>query len=421
MNNLTRFLVLLITAFILTACGGGGGDETTPPIDQNQGSGDDGGNDGTDNGDVDGDNGSDDGSDDGSDGGSDDGSDGGSDDGSGDDGSDGGDDGTGDDGTGDDGDGSDDGDGNGTGGSGPAPTEVAFYKSSIERMLAALIFVEAAGKSDIKLVPSMIADQVTAHGPCHWQDGCAYDVSLPNGKVVTVTNWYDDDGNGVDDNGDGDTGDPNGIYDPGDVIHFSYTDLFGFTGQSAVQEGDLTTFGWWHILFDARYDAPSMIWGAQFGETETLRLVGTFEVQPLASGRVKIGNLMFGGLSWIRMEPDGSYGGTLNGPMVLETNAENSDEVTADFEWSIDPTPVREYFNTVSIPLDFGMVGGRRQLEAGDFLYLREDQDAGTIAAVYCQVDSDPAFLYCELDADDDEVYEAYDWIPQSEINYILP
>lgn len=298
----------------------------------------------------------------------------------------------------------------------PEPTDVAFYKSGIEKALGILLLVEKAAQSDVKRIPEWIADQVTAHGPtpedCEVCRDYWFPAILPNGKEITVVHFWDANGNNKYD------------FDV-EALPYLVTDVYGVTGSvftlTRVNEGKKR----WIAGLGARYDnALYPTAGAQIAPSKLMQLLGSLEVRELGGDRLRIGpdQLL---PSFERelfvpvMNERGERDELLELRLTMDTNVSDSDAVDARFDWRPYGASAIEAFETIDT-LDFGTLSGQVVLEDGRFLYMKTTED-GESFAVRVSVSDDPTHLLLEMDVGADGVYEATGYLSQAEMNFVLP
>lgn len=296
---------------------------------------------------------------------------------------------------------------------------VDVYKASIGNMLGTLVLMEKLGKSEVYTIPQLVADQITAHGPsrdCDLQ-ACepdytepSYPVYLPTGEEVTWHFWGDWNGNLV--------------FDVDlEATAFSVTDIYGITGSVMVMYKLQDGRPMYNMGIGARYDAEIQE-GMLVGTTKTLRVSGMIMVREIADGRLRIGDFDIvpsatRNIALIETTPAGERLRLLETVFTMDTNKANSDSIDAKFDWVPYGGGAAESFETLE-PLDFGEINLNLVLEAGSFLYTREEED-GTKVAVRVSVGADPAYLYLEIDEGADGTYESSDWLAQADVPFVLP
>jgi hypothetical protein len=290
------------------------------------------------------------------------------------------------------------------------------YKEGIEEQIAAVIMLDKLGKSDVKRIPELVADQATAHGPTPMcgDDPCdaePYVVLAPTGEEITVHQWLDFT--------------KNGQYDfTEETMVYSYTNFQGMTGGS---------MGWydteeemWAFAYVPRYDFVGPQYGMNISGTTSFEYNALFYVRELEGGRIEMGDIEFEGnadgfatQTFYRFK-DGELDAVLDTYATVTSNIADMDQIDATIEWfpAVGEGLVQKLESTSS--LDFGVVDGELVLEAGSFQYMFIPLD-GEPVTVRMTVDADPAYLAWKLDEDGDGTFELTGRIAQSDFRYVLP
>jgi hypothetical protein len=295
---------------------------------------------------------------------------------------------------------------------GHTPSEAAYYKSSIERVIGVLLLVEKAGKSDVKRIPEFVADQVTAHGPTPECDSdCAdyyFQVVLPNGQEATVIRFEDINGNSQFDLEE-------------EVLPYMVTDVYGITGSAYTMFDINYGLKMWGVLLGSRYDDQG--YGAQIGSTTSILYFGALTIRELGGDRLRIGDYELRpsptrNIALHVVGPEGQHEAMLETRFTMDTNTGDSDAIVANFDWEVFQGDARESFETLET-LDFGVVAERVVLEAGRFRYTQEMLEEQRVVEV--SVSGDTAHLFLEIDQDADGVVDSTGYLAQSELSFILP